>query len=123
MNKKRERMKKEWKEKELKEKIKRILTDQKLSAIKAMLEKDHAIDCMLLLLMNRGKWGKAKAFMRKLRLTLPDGTFRARMLEIADLKLATQKNIGNHPNHYRYEITNFGIKVTQLLMDFFYRIV
>ena len=26
-----------------------ILTDPKLSAIKAMLEKDHAIDCILLL--------------------------------------------------------------------------
>ena len=31
------------------EKIKHILTDPKLSAIKAMLEKDHAIDCLLLL--------------------------------------------------------------------------
>jgi hypothetical protein len=28
------------------EKIKRILTDSKLSAIKAMLEKDYAIDCI-----------------------------------------------------------------------------
>jgi len=27
------------------EKIKHVLTDPKLSAIKAMLEKDHAIDC------------------------------------------------------------------------------
>ena len=31
------------------EKIKRMLTEPKLSAIKAMLEKDHAIDCLLLL--------------------------------------------------------------------------
>ena len=28
------------------EKIKNILTDEKLSAIKAVLEKDHAIDCI-----------------------------------------------------------------------------
>jgi len=46
------------------EKIKRILTDSKLSAIKAMLEKDHAIDCIFLLYMDRGKWKEAKDFMR-----------------------------------------------------------
>ena len=31
------------------EKIKHVLTEPKLAAIKAMLEKDHAIDCLLLL--------------------------------------------------------------------------
>ena len=34
------------------EKVKQILTDAKLSAIKTMLEKDHAIDCLLLLYVN-----------------------------------------------------------------------
>ncbi len=38
------------------EKIKRVLTDSRMSAIKSMLEKDHAIDCLLLLHVNRGKW-------------------------------------------------------------------
>ncbi len=35
------------------EKVKQILTDPKLSAVKAMLEKDHAIDCLLLLSVGR----------------------------------------------------------------------
>jgi hypothetical protein len=64
------------------EKVKHILTDPKLSAIKAMLEKDHAIDCLLLLHVKRGKWKEAKDFMRENKLTLSDGTFRARMIEI-----------------------------------------
>jgi hypothetical protein len=42
------------------EKVKRILTDPRLSAIKAMLEKDHAIDCLLLLYLGKGKWKDAK---------------------------------------------------------------
>jgi len=41
------------------EKVKRILTDPKFATIKAMLEKDHAIDCIMLLHMNRGKWKEA----------------------------------------------------------------
>ena len=67
------------------EKIKRVLTDPRRSAIKAMLEKDHAIDCLLLLYASRGKWKDAKDFMRKNKLTLSDGTFRARMIEIESL--------------------------------------
>jgi len=54
------------------EKVKHILTDEKLSAIKAMLEKDHAIDCIFLLYLNRGKWKEAKEFMRSLNLTLSE---------------------------------------------------
>ena len=68
-----------------------ILTDQKLSAIKAMLEKDHAIDCLFLLYAGRGKWKEAKDFMRKNKLTLSDGTFRARMIEIESLGLSEKR--------------------------------
>jgi len=75
------------------EKIKRILTDPKMAAIKSLLEKDHAIDCILLLYMNRGKWKEAKDFMREHSLTLSDGTFRARMIEIEDLGLAKSERI------------------------------
>src|SRR4030065_2759765 len=75
------------------EKVKHILTDPKLAAIKTMLEKDHAIDCILLLYMNRGKWKEAKDFMRENKLTLSDGTFRARMIEIEQLGLAKKERI------------------------------
>jgi hypothetical protein len=37
------------------EKIRRILTDARLSAIKAMLEKDHAIDCIFPALYGEGE--------------------------------------------------------------------
>jgi hypothetical protein len=99
------------------EKVKHILTDGKLSAIKAMLEKDHAIDCVLLLYINRGKWKDAKDFMRENNLTLSDGTFRARMIEIEELGLARSERID--PLKRYYLITPLGQKVAELLLGVF----
>jgi hypothetical protein len=99
------------------EKIKRILTEPKFAAIKAMLEKDHAIDCIFLLHMNRGKWKEAKEFMRDNGLTLSDGTFRARMIEIEELGLAKSERID--PLKKYYLRTALGEKVARLLLEFF----
>ncbi len=99
------------------EKVKRILTEPKYAAIKAMLEKDHSIDCLLLLHMGRGKWKDAKDFMRENKLTLSDGTFRARMIEIEELGLAKSERID--PLKKYYVITEFGERVAKLLLDFF----
>jgi hypothetical protein len=99
------------------EKVKHILTDSKLSAIKTMLEKDHAIDCLLLLYINRGKWKDAKDFMRENKLTLSDGTFRSRMIEIAQLGFAKSERID--PLKKYYLSTELGEKVAKLLLDFF----
>ncbi|MGF3522817.1 MAG: hypothetical protein ACQXXJ_06950 [Candidatus Bathyarchaeia archaeon] len=99
------------------EKVKQILTNPKLSAIKAMLEKDHAIDCLLLLHINRGKWKDAKDFMRENNLTLSDGTFRARMIEIEDLGLAKSERID--PLKKYYIKTELGEKIAKLLLEFF----
>jgi tryptophan synthase alpha subunit len=98
-------------------KAKHILTDPKLSMIKAMLEKDHAIDCILLLYMNRGKWKEAKDFMRENGLTLSDGTFRARMIEIEELGLAKSERID--PLKKFYVKTEFGQKAAELLIELF----
>jgi hypothetical protein len=99
------------------EKVKHVLTDEKLAAIKAMLEKDHAIDCLLLLHTNRGKWKEAKDFMRENKLTLSDGTFRARMIEIEQLGLAKSEKID--PLKKFYKKTELGEKVAKLLLEFF----
>jgi hypothetical protein len=99
------------------EKIKHILTNPKLAAIKAMLEKDHAIDCIFLLHMNRGKWKEAKEFMRNNGLTLSDGTFRARMIEIEDLGLAKSERID--PLKKLYIQTQTGEKIAKLLLELF----
>ncbi|MCW3995233.1 MAG: hypothetical protein NWE98_03675 [Candidatus Bathyarchaeota archaeon] len=99
------------------EKIKRVLTNKKLSAIKSMLEKDHAIDCLLLLHVNKGKWKDAKDFMHENNLTLSDGTFRARMIEIESLGLAKSERID--PLKKYYIKTELGEKVAKLLLGFF----
>jgi len=99
------------------EKIKRVLIEPKLAAIKAMLEKDHAIDCLLLLHTGRGKWKDAKDFMKDNNLTLSDGTFRARMIEIESLGLAKSERID--PLKKYYVKTALGEKVAQLLLGFF----
>ena len=99
------------------EKIRKILTDEKLSAIKAVLEKDHAIDCIFLLKMEKGRWKNAKAFMRDLNLTLSDGTFRSRMIEMEQLGLA--ESVAIDPLKKYYVITELGEKVAELLLGFF----
>jgi len=99
------------------EPITRILTDPKLSAIKAMLEKDHAIDCLFLLYMDKGRWKEAKAFMQKHGLTLSDGTFRSRMIEIEHLGFAKATPIDPLKKHYKK--TEKGEKLAELLLELF----
>jgi DNA-binding HxlR family transcriptional regulator len=99
------------------QKIVNILKDPQLSAIKRMLEKDHAIDCLFLLYMSKGKWKDAKGFMRDNGLTLSDGTFRARMIEIEELGLAKSTPID--PLKKYYTITEKGKKITDLLLGMF----
>ena len=99
------------------EKIRKILTDDKLSAIKAALEKDHAIDCIFLLKLNNGRWKNAKAFMHDLNLTLSDGTFRSRMLELEQLGLA--ESVPIDPLKKYYVITELGEKIAKLLLGLF----
>jgi len=107
----------------LSEKIKLILTNPKFSErvnrifavrdlsekIKAVLEKDHAIDCIFLLLTNRGNWNEAKKFMS-------DGTFRARMTEIENLGLAKRERVKSLKR--LYVKTDLGEKVARLLLKF-----
>ena len=100
--------------------ITKILTDPKLSAIKAMLEKDHAIDCLFLLYMDKGRWKEAKAYMNKHGLTLSDGTFRARMIEIEHLGLAKSTKIDPLKKHYHK--TPIGQKITELLLELFQKL-
>ncbi len=97
--------------------VERILTDPRLSAVKRLLEKDHAIDCLFLLYLNRGKWKEAKGYMRQLGLTLSDGTFRARMIEIEHNNLAKSHPID--PLKKYYTISEKGEKLVQLLIHLF----
>ncbi|WGM88919.1 MAG: hypothetical protein IAX21_09370 [Candidatus Bathyarchaeota archaeon] len=98
-------------------KIKKILTNEKLSAIKAALEKDHAIDCIFLLKLENGRWKNAKSFMKDLNLTLSDGTFRSRMMELESLGIA--KSVAIDPLKKYYVITELGNKVADLLLSMF----
>jgi DNA-binding HxlR family transcriptional regulator len=102
------------------DKVTHILTDEKLSGLKALLEKDHAIDCIFLLHLDKGRWKNAKAFMKDLELTLSDGTFRSRMIELEDRGLA--KSVPIDPLKNYYVITEFGENVAKLLLELFDRL-
>ena len=104
----------------MEERIVKIVKDPQLSSIKRMLEKDHAIECLFLLYMGRGKWKEAKGFMHDHGLTLSDGTFRARMIEIEGLGLAKSTPID--PLKKFYTITEKGKEITKLLLDMFERL-
>ena len=105
---------------QLEEEITQTLTNPKLSTIKAMLEKDHAIDCLFLLLMDKGRWKEAKAYMNKHNLTLSDGTFRARMIEIEHLGLAKSTQID--PLKKYYTITPQGQKIATMMLQLLQKI-
>jgi len=74
----------------------------------------------MLLHMGRGKWKEAKEFMRENGLTLSDGTFRARMIEIEDLGLARSERID--PLKKLYKITPQGKKIADLIIELFDRL-
>ncbi|UCC33236.1 MAG: hypothetical protein JSW53_05565 [Candidatus Bathyarchaeota archaeon] len=100
------------------EKVKHILTDDRLSALKSLLEKDHAIDCIFLLHLSKGRWKDAKDFIRsKLERTISDGTFRARMMELEDQGLA--ESVAIDPLKKYYVKTSFGERVAELLLELF----
>ncbi len=103
------------KEKQLEEQITKVLTTSEIAAIKKMLEKDHAIDCLFLLILDKGKWKKAKTYMNKHNLTLSDGTYRSRMIEITQLGLA--KAIPIDPLKKKYAITKKGKKLALALLE------
>ena len=105
---------------QMEDEITKILTSPKLATIKAMLEKDHAIDCLFLLLMGKGRWKDAKAYMNKHKLTLSDGTFRARMIEIEHLGLAKSTQID--PLKKYYTITQKGEEIARLLLQLLQKI-
>ena len=106
-------------ENSLEEKMAEILTDERVSALKSYLEKDHGIDCLLLLYMNKGRWAKAQGFVRGvLRRHIADGTFRSRVIELEMLKLARFENIRKNPLQKCYLITDSGRKITELLVSF-----
>jgi len=105
-------------EEKAEERVKHILTDERLSALKALLEKDHAIDCIFLLHLEKGRWKDAKDFIRsRLERTISDGTFRARMMEIEDKGLA--KSVAIDPLKKYYVKTEFGERVAEFLLELF----
>ncbi len=102
------------KEKQLEDEIVKVLTTPEVAAVKAMLEKDHSFDCLFLLALGNGKWKRAKGFMNKHRLTLSDGTYRARMIEITQLGFARAEAID--PLKKQYIITRKGERLALTLL-------
>ncbi len=97
--------------------FKKVLADPRLAALKAALEKDHAITCLFLLSQDLGRWGPAKKFVKQNNSSISDGTFRARMMELRTLGLA--KSIRLDPMKKYYVKTELGEKVANLLYNVF----
>ena len=68
-------------------------------------------------MLGKGQWKPAKEFMKKLGLTLPDGTFRARMIEIEYTGLAMHEKINTKKK--RWVITDLGRQIGELLLHLF----
>ncbi len=99
------------------EKITQILTQPQQANLKTTIEKAHAIDCILLLYLEKGRWKDTQPYMTKNNLTISDITFRARMKELTNLGLAKIVRIDPLKNYYT--ITPKGKKVAEQLLEFF----
>lgn len=97
--------------------IQDFLKNQWLSALKSALCKKHAIDCILLLYLGKGRHKDAMLFMENLELPFSDGAYYARMKELTKLGLAKQIPIDAHRNYYTK--TKLCEKVAKLLIGFF----
>jgi len=96
-----------------------IVTDKKLYELEEYIEKDHAILCLALLHMKKGRWMHAKEYVNKHKLTLPDTTFRDRMREAEKIGLATSELINNDPTKKRWLETALGYQVNESLLELF----
>ncbi len=102
---------------ERQDEILHLLQDEKLRNVIETMEKDHAITILLLLYAGMGRWGRAKETMRRLGVTLNDGTFRARLLEYEHRAgFANSRHID--PKKKEYIITPDGQRVASKLVDF-----
>jgi hypothetical protein len=91
--------------------------DKTITGIRSFLGRSHAIDCLFLLLMNRGKWGEAKSFAKELNIKFSYRSFKTRMTELEALGLA--EGIWIDAIKKDYMKTKSGEKVACLLLDFF----
>ena len=99
------------------EQILSLLQDEKLRTVIESFEKDHAITILLLLYAGLGRWGRAKETMRGLGITINDGTFRARLLELEHRTgLAHSKRLD--PKKKEYFITTQGEAIASTLISF-----
>ncbi len=99
------------------EQILSLLQDEKLRTVIESFEKDHAITILLLLYAGLGRWGRAKETMRRMGITLNDGTFRARLLELEHRTgLAHSRRLD--PKKKEYLITPQGEAIASTLIDF-----
>lgn len=102
---------------EVEKKITEMLTDKQLSLFEKFIGKNHAIFCMYLLHIGKGKWGDAKKYKDEHDLTLSDGTFRARMKEAEKLGLAKSNPIDPIKNYW--EETELGHQINAALLNLF----
>jgi hypothetical protein len=101
-------------------KIKHVLSDPTLSAIKTALEKDHAIECLFLLYIDKGRWKNAQDYTVQNGLTLSFIAFRARMSEFEKQGWAKSERID--PLRHYYIKTELGEKAAKLMLELFDKI-
>jgi hypothetical protein len=96
------------------DRVRHVLTDERLWEIKSMLEKNRAIDCVLLFYLNKGRWKEAKEFMKSINRPMDDATFRARMIELQTLGLSERSE---RLKKY-YVRTKFKEVLGELILEF-----
>jgi len=101
------------------EKVKRAFVDEQTAKVKRVLQKEHGIDCLLLLLIGKGRWGDANKFIRENNAVMSDNTFRNRMREFENVGLAESSLINGDRSKRQWTSTENGKKFAKRLLEVF----
>jgi len=98
------------------EKVKNVLSDERLKRLKSALESDHSIDCLFLLLLGKGRWKDARDFLRSQKGWISDNAFRARMKDLEQMGYAESAPLGASPVKRMWMITQSGKTLAKRLL-------
>ena len=98
------------------EKVKTVLSDERLKRLKSALENEHSIDCLFLLLLEKGRWKNARDFLRSQNAWISDNTFRARMKDFEQMGYAESVPLGKSPVQKTWVITPSGRTLAKRLL-------
>jgi len=99
------------------DRVVRLMTDPKLSKLKAALGKTHAMDLLFALYIGKARHVDIEPYFRQFGISISDYPYYSRLKTFVKVGIAQQVRIDSLRNYY--VITEFGKKVAEQFIKFF----